>query len=165
MKPFSIATVLFALITLGSVLVWAASPPEGAEVKKTEEAKKPETKKVTEEPENVVSGVKMVVKLFKEHKWRPAIAALLTLIIFFWRRFIGKLLIAKIPAKYMAWVTAGIGLLATLPAHLMVEKFNIWTFLLDGFVTGAEAAILWSLVGKHLLPKVFGEVKAENGKG
>lgn len=100
-----------------------------------------------------------LVQLFKDHKWRPAIAALITLIIFFWRRYLGVLLIKKIPAKHLGWVTAVIGLLAALPANLATEPFVWWKFVLDGFVTGAEAALLWSTVGKLVLPKVFGEVK------
>ena len=160
MRPFSISIVLFSILVLAgsfALAVDSGAPASQPAVKTGATAKD-----APEAPANVVDGVKGVVALFKAQEWRPAIAALVMLLVFVWRRFLGVLIIKKIPAKHMAWVTALVGLLAALPAHLAAEQFSIWKFLLDGFITGAEAAILWSMLGKHLLPKIFGEVK-ENG--
>jgi len=164
MRPFTVAGLLLftiVLLAIPSLAAPDASPASQPATKAPAEpaAKAPVKAEAPEAPKDVVSGVSTVVSLFKEHKWRPAIAALLMLLVFIWRRFLGGLLIKKIPAKHMAWVTAAMGLLAALPAHLTVEHFSVWKFLLDGFVTGAQAAILWSMLGKHFLPKVFGEVK------
>ncbi len=153
MKPFTFASILFFII----ILVGATDAGTSVPASQPTDEKKETTK--TEDTLDAVGQVGGIIKLFKEKAWRPAIAAVLTLLVFLWRRFLGSFLISKIPAKHLAWVTAVIGLIATLPAHLTTESFNIWTFLLDGFVTGAEAAILWSMLGKHLLPKIFGEVK------
>jgi hypothetical protein len=112
---------------------------------------------------NVKEQVGTLVQLFRSHEWRPAIALLLTILIYFWRRF-DKIIIAKIESKYIPWITALMGFLATLPSHLSVTPFVWANFILDGFVTGAESALLWSLVGKAVLPKVFGEVGTEEEK-
>lgn len=169
MKPFSVAIILFAVLATYGVMAYAAdvgpskpdaSPNPPAKAAKVE-VKKEDVKITVEEPVNPVEEVSSVVKFIKDKDWRPAVAGIITLIIFVWRRFLGKLLIDKIPAKHMAWVTAAVGLVATLPAHLTAESFKWTHFILDGFITGAEAAILWSLVGKHLLPKIFGEVKKD----
>jgi uncharacterized SAM-binding protein YcdF (DUF218 family) len=110
------------------------------------------------EPADPVAGVSSIVALFKAGEYRSAIAAVITLLIFFWRRYAQSWAIVKIPAKHVAWVTALVGLIAALPAHLVADPFVWRRFLLDGFLIGGRAVLLWSTVGKHVLPKVFGDV-------
>jgi len=105
----------------------------------------------------VAEQVSVIVQLFKTHNWRLAGAACLTFIVFIWRRY-DKWVIAKVPSWVLPWIAAGLGLLATLPAHLSKTPFVWWQFLIDGFVTSAEAAMFWSLLGKNVLPKIFGDV-------
>lgn len=156
MRPFQIACLLFLAIVLAAGNALAADSGVAGPTSKPAKAK---VEVPTTPPTNVVEGTKGVIALFKAQEWRPAIAALIMLLVFIWRRFLGKLIIKKIPNKHLAWVTAAVGLVSALPVHLAAPDFSVWKFLLDGFITGAQAAILWSMLGKHLLPKVFGAVK------
>lgn len=108
---------------------------------------------------NPVEAVSGIIKFFKDHNWRPAIAGCITLLVFFWRRYAGAWLLKKIPTKHLPWVVALVGLVSALPAALTVEPFVWYKFLLDGLITSGEAVLLWSTVGKMVLPKVFGEPK------
>lgn len=108
------------------------------------------------EAKPVVEQVTGVYKLFKNKEWRPAFAALLTLLIFFWRRFDSKL-IGKLPAKHLAWITALVGMLGALVPHLLAPTWSWGDFVLDGLLLGSTAALFWSTLGKLVLPKIFGE--------
>jgi len=99
-----------------------------------------------------------VVQLLQNHQWRPAVAALLTLLMFFWRRYGGVLVIKWIPASHLGWVTALVGFVATLPAHLTAPTFSWGAFVLDGLITGGEAGLFWSTLGRQMLPRLFGEI-------
>lgn len=153
MRPFAIScTLLLALVVAWGVALEAHAQPASSPAAKR-------SAPVDEAAPPVVETVTGIVKMFKNHEVKAAIAACITLVVFLWRRFLGALVIKKIPTKHLAWVTALVGLVAALPAHLAVTPFVWWKFLLDGFLIGAEAALLWSTVGKHVLPKIFGAVK------
>jgi len=120
--------------------------------------KAPVAKPATKPAPAVAEQVGMLVQLFKDKQWRPAVALLITLIIFFWRRFLGKLLIDKIPVKHLGWFTALLGVLAAVPAALGQANFVWYKFATDVLLISGPAVLFWTTVGKHVLPKVFGAV-------
>jgi hypothetical protein len=106
-----------------------------------------------------VDLLKQIVAGFKDGSYREAIAALITLLVFLWRRFFNNFVMAKIQDTFwVAIIAAGLGFLSTLAVQLVVGDFSWAKFLLEGFVTSAEALALWTLVGKKLLPKIFGKL-------
>lgn len=153
MKPFTLAAVLFVALAL--VASAAADPVDAgagapgaatavAPTSPTPSTSQPAATGATPSAEDVGT----LVVLFKEHKWRPAIALLITIIVFVVRKFL-----SKIPSNALPWVAAGLGILSALPAHLAQDPFVWWKFLLDGFIVGSEAIALWSLVAKKVLGK------------
>lgn len=173
MKAFSVLAVAFVLVMGLSIYeAWAADAGAdagaGAVAPATQPAAAP-TKPAAPatpaapaaEPEDAVTLFKMVVTLFKDGAYRPAIGALITLLMFFWRRFLSGLLIGKIPTKHLGWFTAALGVLAAIPAALSTSPFDIWKFLLDALLISGPAVLFWTTLGKTVLPKLFGELPAK----
>jgi hypothetical protein len=92
---------------------------------------------------------------FKGGKYREAIAGLITLLLFVWRRFGSKLLIGKMGGWGVAWTAAAMGLLATIPEALATVPFSWWTFAWNALATSAEAIAFWELAGRAILPKLM----------
>lgn len=104
-------------------------------------------------PKTIEDGVKTVsqtVAWFQQEHWRAAIAGVIALLIGIWRR-VDKKIIAKVPRKALPFVAGGVALLAALPMALMIEPWTWKAFLLQGFVTSAEAIAWWSLLLKFIL--------------
>jgi len=111
--------------------------------------------KVAAEPEiNPVAQVSAIVEAFKSEHVRVAIAGILVLLIWAWRRFASKLLIGKIPNKWLPLVTALVAFLAAIPTTLAATPWSWSTFLWQGLITGAEAMAFWSVLFKFVLPNV-----------
>jgi hypothetical protein len=94
---------------------------------------------------------------FKGGKYREAIAGLITLLLFVWRRFGSKILIGKMSPWWVAFTAALIGFLGTIPEGLTMVPFSWWTFLWNGFATSAESMAFWTLIGKPILPRILGQ--------
>jgi hypothetical protein len=104
-----------------------------------------------------VETAKSVFASFKGGKWRGAIAGCIMLLVFLWRRYLGKLIIGKLSSWWVGFVTVLLGYIASIPEALVAEPFGWWTFMWSGLATSAEAMLLWQMMGKRLLPKVFGK--------
>jgi hypothetical protein len=140
-----------------------ASAPASQPVTKAEPASQPATMKAeekkAEEPPPVAEQVSMIYEFFKDAKYREGVAALIVLVVFLWRRYLSKLLIGKVPKKYLPFVVAGVGFLASIPVALAAKELTWGHFVVQGLVLSGEAVLFYSTVLKHLLPKVFGEPK------
>ena len=118
----------------------------------------------SKEPKDISEAVaegKSVVSDFKGGKWREAIAGCITLLIFLWRRFASKLIIGKVSSWWVGLITVLVGYLGSIPQALSSGSFSWSTFIWTGLLTSAEAMLLWQMVGQTVLPKVFGDHKAE----
>ncbi len=54
-------------------------------------------------------------------------------------------------------MTVALGFLATIPEALAAPEFAVGGFIVSALVTSAEAMLMWQMVGKKVLPKVFGQ--------
>jgi len=114
----------------------------------------------TKGPKEVVNDAKGIYQMFKDGKFREATAGIITLLLFLWRRFASKFVIGKIKDSWwLTFIAVLIGFLTTIPLALTATGFSWWTFLWEGLAVSAEAIAFWSILGKKVLPKVFGEVK------
>jgi hypothetical protein len=111
--------------------------------------------KVAAAPEvNPVAQVSAIVAAFKSEHVRAGIAGILCLLVWVWRRFASKLLIGKIPNKWLPLVMAGVAFLAAIPTTLAATPWSWSAFLWQGLITGAEAMAFWSVLFKFVLPSV-----------
>lgn len=164
MKALSIlACAFFLIVGLSTYEAWAADAgasagaavapapaPTSAPAASTTAPAQPQT------PEDIVSLVGLIGKLFKDGAYRPAVGAIITLLMFLWRRFGSGLLIGKIPTKHLGWITAAIGVVAALPAALAANPWSWSKFAVDALLISGPAVLFWTTLGKLLLPKVFG---------
>ena len=96
---------------------------------------------------------------FKGGNYREGIAIVLTLVVFLWRRFLGRLLMDKLSPWATGFVTVLLAFLATIPEALTADPFVLGEFIMSALITSGEAMLLWQIVGKKVLPKVFGAPK------
>jgi len=159
-------------MVVGVTLLWSAmmnpsasAAPDGAAsdaqisdsaqpAPSTGEAKAPEVKPAETSP---VDQAKGVWDAFKGGKYREAIAGVLVLVVFFWRRFGAKFIIGKLSTWQVGLLTVVVGLIATIPEALAATTFDWKTFVWSGLLTSAQAMLVWKTVGQKILPKVFGE--------
>lgn len=99
---------------------------------------------------------KDVVSAFREGSLREAMAGAITLLLFLWRRFASKLLLGRLNAWQTGLVSAVVAFLAVLPVELSAAQFSWGNFVLQSLILSAESMFLWQMVGKQVLPKVFG---------
>lgn len=111
--------------------------PEEEAAKKIED----EIKKIDEDPGAAVSAM---VQAFKEGRWAAAIGLLITLLVWFTRRFVWKF----IPQKVLPWLTFSFAMLITVSIEL-IAGVVWWKTLIDGFLTCGAAMAFWSLVLKQ----------------
>lgn len=173
MKAFSVLACAFVLImATGIYEAWAADAgasagavapaPAAPAAPATQPAAKPAPAKPASVPvepataEEAISLVGVIGKLFKDGAYRPAVGAIITLLMFIWRRFASGLLIGKVPAKHLGWFTAALGVLAAIPASLATEPWSWGKFFADALLISGPAVLFWTTLGKTLLPKVFG---------
>jgi hypothetical protein len=134
---------------------WAGQAQKDAAVKTTDSA----ITQVATTEKTVISDGKSVFHAFKDGKYRTAIAILISMIIFFWRRFLSAFIIKKLSPWWVGFVTVFLGFVGTLPSMLASPAFSWSNFIWSGLLTSAEAMLFWQMIGKKALPKVFGELK------
>ena len=66
-------------------------------------------------------------------------------------------MIGKLGPWGVACATTLVAYLATIPEALAVSPWSWWTFLWSGLATTGESMVFWALIGKKVLPKVFGD--------
>jgi len=93
---------------------------------------------------------------FRDGNLREAMAGAITLLLFLWRRFASKLLVGRLNAWQTGLASAIIAFLAMLPVGLTDQKFAWGTFVIESLILSAESMFLWQMVGKKVLPAVFG---------
>jgi hypothetical protein len=119
----------------------------------------PKAGKPADEPKDLGEALgkgKGVFQAFKGGKWREAIAGCLVLLLFLWRRFASKLVVGKLSPWWTGFLTVLLGYLSSIPEALSGGAWSWSTFILSGLLTSAEAMLMWQMIGKRLLPKVFG---------
>lgn len=123
--------------------------------------KAPAAKAAPDEPKDVPEAVKTGSRIwaaFKDGKYREAIAGVILLLLFLWRRFASRFIIGKLSTWQVGFVAVLLGFLGTIPEALAVEPWNWKVFLLSGLATSGEAILFWKTLGQKLLPKVFGDI-------
>lgn len=123
---------------------------------------------LTSPGDSILKAVKQgqeTYRLFSGGHWRLALASLITMLIFLWRRFASRLLVGKLGEWGMAFTTALVAFLATIPEALAMEPFTWTAFLMSGIATTGEAMAVWHLAGKKMLPKLFGAHKKAAASG
>jgi len=103
-------------------------------------------------PEEVPGTIAILVKAIKDKNWKVLVSTILMLIIFFANTFLLKFLSADAKKNAIPWITVGTATLL-LFAGTLAAGGSWWDALNDGFITGAAASGLWSLVGKHVLKR------------
>lgn len=96
--------------------------------------------------EDPIGLLELIISGFRTGQTAPAVAALLTLVVWLTRRFA----LPKLPASALPWVAMASGVVAEVGSMLLVEK-TWWVAVIRGLVVGAAAAGLWSAVFKHFL--------------
>ena len=97
-------------------------------------------------PQEVVALGKTILDAAKGGNWGIVVASVLMLLLWVLRKFVLK----KIPSSYMPWVAAGTGVAGAVAANLQAGQ--PWMdAVMSGFMAGAAASGLYSLVGKKLL--------------
>jgi len=96
--------------------------------------------------------VSSIIKLFKEKQWKAAIGALLMFLVFIWRK-LDPFIAPKIPPKFLPFVVALVGFVASIPGTLAVTPWSWGTFIINGLLISGTAVLFWGTVGKLLLGK------------
>lgn len=112
-------------------------------------------------PGDVPEAVKTATSVwsaFKGGRYREAVAGILVVLLFLWRRFASKLIIGKLSTWQVGFVAVLFGFLGTIPEALAMQPWNWKLFLWSGLATSGEAMLFWKVLGQKLLPKVFGAV-------
>jgi len=136
-----------------------AQPPKNSDAgtsKKSENAKPDEAKKeVVGQTPNPIQ----IYTSFKEGLYREGIAGCIVLLIFIWRRFVSQLVIGKLSPWWIGFVTVLLGYLGSIPAALQATPFEWGPFIWHGLIVSAEAMLCWQMLGKKLLPSLFGRLE------
>ena len=139
-----------------------ASAPAKPEIKVDGEVSLPEKKdvKVTSDTSDpgVADMIYGIYTNFKAGKVWDGIALLLMLI-----TFVIGLLKSDIPAKYLPWIAATVGIATNVVAAL-VGGVDWARAVTSGLFQGAAAAGLWSMVGKHILLSREKKVKRDQAR-
>lgn len=156
----SISKAVFLSILLMPFLAFADEKPVTAtdtEVTSPVAVKVVETKvdtKVTEvvpeSPEQAIDAAKSVFSGFKSGKYREAVAGIILLLVFVWRRFLGAFILNKLSGWWIGFVTVLLGFVGSIPEALMMDPFKWSTFIWSGLITSAEAMLMWQMVFKRL---------------
>lgn len=103
---------------------------------------------------------KQLLNFIKTGEGRSAVAAALMLLLFLWRRFAAGFVMGKFKDdKFaLALIVAITGYLASIPMALTADGFSWLSFIWNGLATSGSAMALWLVIGKQVLPKVFGAI-------
>jgi hypothetical protein len=96
------------------------------------------------------SIITSVFSAFKGHKYREAIAGVITILMFVWRKFGSSFLVGKLSTNWLRVIVVMFGLLGTLPAALAATTFGWQDFIVNSLITSAEAIAFWHVVLEKL---------------
>ena len=148
--PLLIFSALLAVMILSPAGVFAEADAGAVEAA----AEAP----IGESVKTVIDDGKSIFADFGGGKYREAIAGLITLLIFGWRRFARGLVIGKLSPWWVGFVTVLLGFAGTIPEALATTPFVWTTFLWWAIATSSEAMLFWMTMGKKVLPKIFGKI-------
>lgn len=100
-------------------------------------------KKIDEDPGKQIS---LLIELAKSGRWGPFAGLLLLFLVWAFRKFLMK----KINANVLPWLTVGLAAVCSIAVGLGFGN-GILDIVLDTFITGGSATILWSMVFKHFM--------------
>jgi len=173
MKARSLVVALTCLLLASSASAApdaAPTKPDAAVVVKTDAKAVPASAPATApaakptEPKDVPEAVKTAGSIwsaFKGGRFREAIAGVILILLFIWRRFGAKIIIGKLSTWQIGFVAVLLGFLGTIPEALAAEPWSWKTFLWSGLATSGEAMLFWKTLGQKLLPKIFGKMPTE----
>ena len=101
-------------------------------------------------PTEVKTQVKSVFEAFKNGNMRAAIAGLLALLIWAWRKYFSTFIMNKLTDFQIGVLVALVGMLGTIPEALAATPFNWDAFLISAFVSSSEAMFFWQVVLKNI---------------
>ena len=93
------------------------------------------------------AAVSQVIDDFKAGHWELAIGGLIMILIWVMRKFLWT----TIPTKALPWLALALGAVSDM-SRLLIAGEVWWQALIGGLLTGGAAMLLWSTVGKALLP-------------
>lgn len=146
----------FALTALADTTPAPASASQPTKLEPIAPAPSVVAKRLEAEPTEL-DLIKTAYESFKGHKYREGAATVILLLVFFLRRF-STWFQAKVPSKWLPLFVAGLAFVGSVPIALASEGFSWASFVWNGLICSAEATFFYSLLGKFILPKVFGEV-------
>lgn len=100
-------------------------------------------------PEAVVTG-KGIFKSFKDGKYREAVAGIILVLMFIWRRFLSSFVIGKLSKWWLGFITVLLSFLGTIPEALAAEPFKWYTFVWSACLMSAEAMFMWQMILKKI---------------
>lgn len=104
---------------------------------------------------DILGTIKEIFSSFRAGSYLPVISGVIVVILYAWRRWFSGLLLNKITnAWWLSFIPMVMALLASASTGLLVTPFDWRRFVVDTFVTGAQAIAIWQLLGKVVLSKV-----------
>ena len=94
------------------------------------------------------AAINEVIDDFKGGHWKLAIGGLIMILIWAMRKFFWT----TFPTKALPWLALALGTLSD-ASRLLAAGEVWWQALIGGLLTGGCAMLLWSTVGKAVLPK------------
>jgi hypothetical protein len=91
------------------------------------------------------------IEAYQTGEWALVAAGAIMVAVWVTRAFILK----RIPSNALPWVAGAIGM-ATSVATELSEGENIYKAVVHGLLVGQAATGMWSMLGKHVLPKQVG---------
>lgn len=101
-------------------------------------------------PDDVLKTGKGIWDAFKGGRYREAVALIIVMLMWVWRRFLSGLIIGKLSKWWLGLVTALLSFLGTIPGALLDSPFSWSSFIWTGLITSAEAMFLWQMVIKKI---------------
>jgi hypothetical protein len=101
------------------------------------------TKDIDKDPGAQIS---LIIELAKSGRWGPFAGVLIMFLVWAFRKFLMK----AIDTNVLPWLTLGLAVVVSGAVGLIAE--NIWwQMLIDTFITGGAATLLWSALFKHFM--------------
>lgn len=102
----------------------------------------------TPDPEKDLGGfMVLLLDAFKNKNWGVFAGLVIMLLVWITRKFIPKM-----PTSALPWVSAGMGIVASVATDLIAGG-TWYVAIFNGLLLGAAASGMWSLVGKHVFVK------------
>jgi hypothetical protein len=159
---FVVPAVLLAFVASQAVAKDAQPPTKAAPAEKKAEEPKKEDAKAAKDVKDVPEAIgkaKAIWAAFKGGKYREAVAGIIVILMFLWRRFASKLIIGKLSPWWVGFVTVLLGYVGSIPEALAADAFKWSAFIWSGLITSAEAMLFWQLIAKKAFPKLLGAIE------